>query len=618
MVLVSNVTELEAALSGAQPGNTIELAAGNYGDVSLDGYVYSDFVTLISADPAQPAIFETLHIKNSSHLRVDNIKIEHILDPSEPDWVSAMRIDKSHYIEVLNSEFSGSSDGNYANDGQGLLALDSTNITIAGNEFHDLKTGAGFGRSENIELRDNSFHDIRSDGVNIGTSSHVVVEDNTFRDFYPEPGDHPDMIQVFNNGATQDTTDIVIRNNTLSQGQGAAVQGIFIEGVPKGEVGISPFSMSDVVIEGNSISLDSAQGIWVADVSGLDIIGNHVAEANGTGLTPIIRTIRTEDATVANNTAPSFDDLDSDGITYLNNTITDSSAPIEGTEGDDFITGDDGNDIISGGDGADEIHGAGGNDELTGGAGNDRLFGEAGDDTLFGGDGNDAFNGGGGADQLHGGNGNDGFYGGGGNDRLYGDAGDDTIFGDGGNDTLNGGSGSDELHGGSGHDGFFGGGGNDRIFGEAGNDTLFGDGGNDMLNGGGGADELHGGSGNDGFYGGGGDDIISGDAGNDTLFGNGGNDTLTGGTGDDLLVGDSGNDTFVFESNSGHDTIGDFEVGVDHIDLTALNLYNIEDLNDRISTDGADTVIDLDGADASLDDITIVGVTGLTETDFSI
>ncbi|MBF7144789.1 MULTISPECIES: putative Ig domain-containing protein [Pseudomonas] len=95
-----------------------------------------------------------------------------------------------------------------------------------------------------------------------------------------------------------------------------------------------------------------------------------------------------------------------------------------------------------------------------------------------------------------------------------------------------------------------------------------------------------------------GDDTLTGTDGNDTLQGLAGNDTLSGGAGDDILNGGSGvdtltggtgADTFVFNSrsdsfrnyNSGGairvDTITDFTVGQDRIDLSALGITGLGD-----------------------------------------
>lgn len=525
MTIVSNSVELLSALATASPGDTIELAPGNYGDVVLDGYTFTDNVTITSQFQNNPATFDTLQVKNSSHLTLDNIAVSNVLDEGEPDWVSAFRIDKSAHITVVNSEISGSADGNNTNDGQGLLVLDSTNITLDGNTFHDLKTGLSVGRSEYVTVTGNTFTDIRSDGANFANVRHILVDGNAFSNFHPAYalGDHPDMIQVWNDGSYGDMYDIVISNNTLTQGVGGDVQGIFIQGSLIQPDGTFASLLHDLVILGNTIDLGAAQGIWVSNVDTAHISGNTLTQAAGGTNAPSIRTDTTFNTSIDNNTAPQIDDVGSTNLTYFDNTITGDSvfgSTITGTAGSDTLVGTIGDDVIAAGDG---------------------------DDTVTGSDGND---------------------------RLSGDTGNDLLYGDDGNDTLNGGGGNDELHGGKGNDGFFGGGGNDRLFGEQGDDIMFGDGGNDMLNGGAGNDQLHGGTGDDGFFGGGGNDYIYGDAGNDTIYGDGGSDVIDGGAGNDTLIGGSGADKFVFYTGAGSDHILDFQSGSDLLDFSAMPSVN--------------------------------------------
>jgi len=272
-----------------------------------------------------------------------------------------------------------------------------------------------------------------------------------------------------------------------------------------------------------------------------------------------------------------------------------------GDSGRDVLYGEEGYDWLFGGDGADRLYGGIGDDHLRGGAANDLLYGDGGADDLRGGSG---------VDWLFGGYGNDTLYGHGGNDFLRGEAGDDRLYGGNGNDSLIGADGIDWLYGGNGHDTMIGGNGADWAFagtgndylyggtgadhlrGEAGSDRLYGEGGDDDLLGGDGADVLYGGDGLDVMYGNQGSDWLIGDNGNDRLYGGtendylrggadndllygeagdddlrggSGNDRLMGGTGADRLIGNSGADTFVFVGNGGADTIGDYQVGVDHL-----------------------------------------------------
>ncbi|MEG4073762.1 FG-GAP-like repeat-containing protein, partial [Microcoleus sp. Pol14C2] len=121
-------------------------------------------------------------------------------------------------------------------------------------------------------------------------------------------------------------------------------------------------------------------------------------------------------------------------------------------------------------------------------------------------------------------------------DAILGTNGDDILTGDSANNVLMGMRGNDSLNGVLGNDTIFGGKGSDTILGSSGDDVLFGNRGADILNG---------------------------DEGNDILYGGKGDDLLTGGLGIDSLIGGMGVDKFLLSTNSGTDTITDFEVGKD-------------------------------------------------------
>jgi serralysin len=107
------------------------------------------------------------------------------------------------------------------------------------------------------------------------------------------------------------------------------------------------------------------------------------------------------------------------------------------------------------------------------------------------------------------------------------------------------------------------------------------------------ANILSGGAGNDEVRGLGGDDQLVGHAGNDTLIGGDGNDTLIGGVGADVLTGGLGTDQFVFESINDwgkanqFDSITDFQVGQDVIDLQSIDANVLTEQDDAFSFIGA-------------------------------
>ena len=87
------------------------------------------------------------------------------------------------------------------------------------------------------------------------------------------------------------------------------------------------------------------------------------------------------------------------------------------------------------------------------------------------------------------------------------------------------------------------------------------------------------------------------------------NDTLTGNSGNNVFFGNGGHDTFVFNASLGHDTIGDFMTGQDHIELTftapfvagdETSFQNWAASSSHVVQQGNDTLITFDSADSIL------------------
>lgn len=147
----------------------------------------------------------------------------------------------------------------------------------------------------------------------------------------------------------------------------------------------------------------------------------------------------------------------------------------------------------------------------------------------------------------------------------------DILNGTSGNDVINGANGDDTIAAADGNDTILAGNGNDIVSGGRGTDLLSGENGSDTLDGGAGDDLIFGGIGNDTLSGGDGADSLFGEYGIDHLFGGIGDDILDGGLGKDYLTGDGGADSFMLglPALSGADSIADFVVGEDHIQLKA-------------------------------------------------
>lgn len=84
------------------------------------------------------------------------------------------------------------------------------------------------------------------------------------------------------------------------------------------------------------------------------------------------------------------------------------------------------------------------------------------------------------------------------------------------------------------------------------------------------------------IFAGDGDDTLNGGSGSDKLFGGAGNDIITGGYGTNRLYGQQGSDTFKINAAKNDiesfQYIGDFQTGIDKIDLSATGISDFEQL----------------------------------------
>ena len=104
--------------------------------------------------------------------------------------------------------------------------------------------------------------------------------------------------------------------------------------------------------------------------------------------------------------------------------------------------------------------------------------------------------------------------------------------------------------------------------------------------------------------GGNGQDVLDGSSGHDILFGGNGPDVLIGGPGD-TLTGGNGPDTFLFRPGFGANTITDFDVNNDVIQIDKSVFQTVADLLAHTSDTAAGAVIN----DGKGDTITLTGVT---------
>lgn len=660
---VSSAAQLTNALKAASGGDTILLAPGDYGPFDFNDYDYDSFVTVRSADPGDPAVFDRIDILRSSFLSIDSV---HVDSPSPGDVGSkVVHIDEgSHHIRFQNSEVNGkvSASTNYQ-DHQGhygvYISGNSRFIRIANNDIHDVRDGLTALGGDNVEVVGNRYSRLGHDTMKFAGVDNILVENNIGpRLVFPTPDAHVDFIQF------QGSTDgVTIRGNVYLAGNVANSQGIFLADASYRNVliekniiytgmqnGVVVEAGSNVTVRDNTI-LNTPDEIhkstFIKTPAGSVVVGNIISSTRGSfdgknlyvqhrdpggafhyddffanadaglGLTindlaPIAGSMALQIGAIDRLMEVLSDVKLSEHLGGVAVAIDDNDGRIVGGDGGDVLIGAGGDDTLAGQDDSDILRGGGGNDRLIGGAGGDTMVGARGSDTLAGRADDDLLRGGAGADDLYGGGGGDRLFGGRGRDLLDGGSGRDFAAGHKGDDRLIGGGARDTLRGGAGDDTLLGGKSGDRLLGGGDDDILKGATGQDVLRGGAGADRLIGGADNDTLIGeagrdlargGGGADAINGGGGADRLSGGAGGDRIRGGGGDDTMNGGAGQDRFIFNSGFGDDLIHGFQANVDHLDFSGhAGVGRFADLS--IRDVGGDAVIrDGHGGSITLDGV---------------
>lgn len=289
-VHVSNLEELEAALAKATGGETILLESGNYGEFyigRLSGYdiTFDTPVSLVSADPGDPAIFSGVRVFGAENLIFDGILFDYTFQDGDKVWEKPFHFADTAGITIVNSVFDGdfargisAAEDGYAS-ATGLRVDTSQGFALIDSEITGFNLGLSVNQVRDVTVVGNELHSLRKDGMNFADVQSVLIEGNHVHDFVGRPGseDHRDMIQFWTNGTDSPTTDVIIRGNYLDIGGGEWSQSIFMrnEMVDTGLAGEEMF-YRNILIEENVIVNAHIHGIRVGEADGVTIRNNSV------------------------------------------------------------------------------------------------------------------------------------------------------------------------------------------------------------------------------------------------------------------------------------------------------------------------------------------------------
>lgn len=277
-----------AVLTASTPAAlTADLRASHAGDVIFAKGLYPGFAikfpvrgaTIKSADPLNRAAFPDLVIQGygtvvPGHLTFDGI-----------DTVRA-RVDHAADVHFTNVHVytPGLADPLKAT-ATGILFTYSDNVSVRSSDFSLVYRGVVINASTNFEVSSSVFHDVRSDGIDIGSpSSAGLIDRDTFRDFKPvytgnpRVDDHSDAVQFTRQGAKIAAHDIVVSNNLVD-----FTNSPYSEGMLAGDNGpaYDRLTFRGNVILGSSNPKGPGGGLQVFNATNTTLDSNTVVASKG-------------------------------------------------------------------------------------------------------------------------------------------------------------------------------------------------------------------------------------------------------------------------------------------------------------------------------------------------
>jgi outer membrane biosynthesis protein TonB len=257
IINVSNSSQLSSALSAASGGDTILLANGSYGDLTVS-QSYASNVT-IRAAAEHGASFGIVKL-TGSNVTVDGFSINGRLTVSNAKDVGVVNSIGTSWNEVKSS----------------------SNVVIADNEFTNTLS---IEESTGFRVSGNYIHEVAGDLMRvIGNSSDGVIENNILWDMIPKKFPdgtyiHADALQMFSTSRGT-PHDVVIRGNlvyddpTTGDTGNLWGQGIFLGGPTGG--------YRNITIEENLVDTESPNAIFISTGISGNVIQNNTVLGSGT------------------------------------------------------------------------------------------------------------------------------------------------------------------------------------------------------------------------------------------------------------------------------------------------------------------------------------------------
>ena len=314
---VSTSAQLVAAARLAKAGDTILLAAGNFGDTVLSNINPSGLITIKSANPTNDATFRSLRLTRVSNIVFDDIDVSRTIAAGGNTNDAAIQVNGGRNITFSGIDVRGSMNGSAFDDGHGMSISAGSHVSVLNSTFTQLRT-AVIVRGEDFLFAGNTVTQVR-EGLSISSMTRGVFEQNYLGDFQANYAnkEHPDMFQVHSGGTANASSELIFRDNIMKPGSNP-VGGIFIasQGAARGE------RHENILIENNYYEGAYRHAISVSNADDVTVRNNTVLMGDNKGMVPAIMFADITGARVENNVSTLMLEhriLKSTGMVFANN-----------------------------------------------------------------------------------------------------------------------------------------------------------------------------------------------------------------------------------------------------------------------------------------------------------
>lgn len=287
--IVTSQAEFNAAYSAiaAGGGGVIKLATSG-GPYVLSRYDYLDTrenapIAITSLTPDDPAVLSSVYLREEENVHMTDLRIE---SASGALWSMISVENSGLYNSELLSDARGSA-GVVTEEGGAEIGASvgdirwSDGITFVGNHASNFNQGLTIRDSSNMTVALNEFEQFQSDGIRLGGVQDMLIAENHFHDPLGSTHsyNHDDFIQFWGTNIGQNNARVTIRSNIFDNTSGPAYQVIFGHNEDFEENG---WLFEDIVVENNVIWGGAYHGISLSDVLNAQVTNNtliHIDES---------------------------------------------------------------------------------------------------------------------------------------------------------------------------------------------------------------------------------------------------------------------------------------------------------------------------------------------------